>query len=124
MLRITFLEQFKKDFADFPLSSREDLFSIIKRFVEGEKLNQSSLKIFKIDKKLKIYEFRVKDQFGNWRVISVIVDSNELVLIYAFHKKSQELQDKEKKIIRSRIKRYILWKKLRSLYWKATLSRS
>jgi phage-related protein len=50
----------------------------------------------------------VKDQFGNWRVISVIVDSNELVLIYAFHKKSQELQDKEKKIIRSRIKRYFL----------------
>jgi phage-related protein len=108
MLRITFLEQFKKDFADFPLSSREDLFSIIKRFVEGEKLNQSSLKIFKIDKKLKVYEFRVKDQFGNWRVISVIVDSNELVLIYAFHKKSQELQEKEKKIIRSRIKRYFL----------------
>lgn len=107
MLRITPLEQFKKEIAEFPLSSREDLFSILKRFVEGDKFNQSSLKIFKIDKALKIYEFRSKDQYGNWRIISTIIKPQELILIYAFHKKSQDLQDKEKKIIRSRIKRYL-----------------
>lgn len=94
MLRITPLEQFKKEIADFPLSSREDLFSI-------------SLKIFKIDKALKIYEFRSKDHYGNWRIISTIIKPQELILVYAFHKKSQDLQDKEKKIIRSRIKWYL-----------------
>ncbi len=107
MLRITVLEQFKKDIAEFPLSSKEDLFSLLKRFTEGAKLNQSFLKIFKIDKKLKVYEFRTKDQYGNWRIISTVIKSQELILIYAFHKKSQELQDKEKQIIRTRIKRYL-----------------
>lgn len=108
MMRIVPLEQFKKDLEEFPQSSREDLLAIIERFVSGTKLNRSALKIFKINKSLKIYEFRTKDQFGNWRVISTVLDRDVLVLIYAFHKKSQGLQDKEIKVIRSRIKRYTL----------------
>jgi len=107
MLRIIPLKQFKVDFDDFPLSTRENFFSLIRKFVIGEKLDKNSLKVFNIDKSTKIFEFRTKDKFGNWRVMSTIIKGNELVLIYAFHKKSQELKDKDIKIIKSRIKRYL-----------------
>jgi phage-related protein len=71
----------------------------------GEQLNHRDLKTFKIDKNNRIQEFRVKDHRGNWRAISTIVKGQYLVLIYAFHKKSQELQEKDKDVIRARIRR-------------------
>jgi phage-related protein len=63
------------------------------------------LEAFKIHKSNRIQEFRVKDHRGNWRAISTIVKGQHLVLVYAFHKKSQELQEKDKDTIRARIRR-------------------
>ena len=47
----------------------------------------------------------MKDHRGNWRAISTIVQGQYLVLVYAFHKKSQELQEKDKDTIKARIRR-------------------
>jgi phage-related protein len=66
------LEAFKKEIAEFPVETREDIFSLIYRFLNGEQ---------------------------------TLAQGNTLVLLYAFHKKSQELREKEKDTIRSRIRR-------------------
>lgn len=105
MKQIIQLEAFKKEISKFPQETKEDLFSLIYRYLNGERLNKKDFKTFKIDKKNKIQEFKVKDDQGNWRVISCIYNNDYLILVYAFHKKSQELLEKEKEIIRNRIGR-------------------
>ena len=102
-LRVIQLAPFKKEIKDFPSSTREDLFSLIVRFANDEIMSTNDLKIFKIDERLKVYEFRTKDQHGNWRVISTVLNKELLILIYALHKKSQSLLDKDKEVIRKRL---------------------
>lgn len=104
-MKIVQLEAFKKEIANFPVETREDIFSLIYRFLQGERLNRKDFKTFKIDKNTKILEFKVKDNRGNWRAISTTISGKYLVFVYAFHKKSQELQEKDKDIIRNRIRR-------------------
>lgn len=104
-MQLVQLEAFKKEILEFPLESREDILSLITKFLKGELLTRKEFKTFKIDKNTKIQEFRVKDFRGNWRAISTIVRGQYLVLVYAFHKKSQELQEKDKDVIRNRIGR-------------------
>ena len=104
-IRIVQTESFKKEILAFPLETREDIFSLIHRFLEGERLSNRDFKMFKIDKKTKILEFKVKDVHGNWRVISTMARGKYLVFVYAFHKKSQELQERDKNVIRNRIRR-------------------
>ena len=104
-MQIVQLETFRKEIADFPIETREDIFSLVTRFLKGERLNNKDFKTFKIDKNTKILEFKVKDDRGNWRAISTIASGKFLVFVYAFHKKSQELQEKDKNVIRNRIRR-------------------
>ena len=105
MKQIIQIDAFKKEIAEFPPQTREDIFSLIYRYLIGERLNHTDFKTFKIDSCTKIQEFKVKDARGNWRAISCLHGSEYLVLVYAFHKKSQALQDKEKDTIRKRIAR-------------------
>lgn len=107
MLKVVQLEIFRKEIQEFPLETREDLFSLIVRFSNGELMMRKDLKIFKIDDRNKVYEFRSKDQHGNWRIISTVINKELLVLIYAFNKKSQNLQERDKNVIRKRLKGYL-----------------
>jgi phage-related protein len=104
-VEIVQLVSFRKEIAGFPLETREDIFSLVYRFLKGERLNSKEFKTFKIDKNTKILEFKIKDDRGNWRAVSTILQGKYLVFVYAFHKKSQELQEKDKDVIRSRIRR-------------------
>ncbi len=106
MLKVIQLEIFKKEIGDFPLQTREDLYSLIVRFSSGELMRRNDLKIFKIDDRTRIYEFRTKDQHGNWRVISTVINKEVLVLIFGFHKKSQQLLEKDKNVIKKRLKAF------------------
>lgn len=105
MRKIIQIEAFKKEISDFPPETREDIFSLIYRYLNGERLNHTDFKTFKIDSRTKIQEFKVRDLRGNWRAISCLCGSEYLVLLYAFHKKTQELLEKEKETIRKRILR-------------------
>ena len=107
-MQLVQLEAFKKEIAEFPLETREDILSLIARFLSGESLNRNHFKTFKIDKNTRIQEFRVKDHRGNWRAISTVVQGQYLVMVYAFQKKSQELLEKDKDVIRARIRRIAL----------------
>jgi len=104
MKQIIQLEVFKKEIAEFPLETREDIFSLIYRFLSNERLSPNDFKTFNIDKNTRIQEFKVNDSRGNWRAISCLFQKNSLLLVYAFHKKSRELQEKDKNVIRRRIK--------------------
>lgn len=104
MKQIIQLEAFKKEISEFPLETREDIFSLIHRFLSNERLAPGDFRTFNIDRSTRIQEFKVKDARGNWRAISCLYQRNYLVLVYAFRKKSQELQEKDKEIIRKRVK--------------------
>ena len=99
------LDVFKKEIKKFPISVREDMFDLVEKYIEGNRLNVCQFKTFKIDKNVKIQEFKVKDHTGNWRVISCIIQKNILAFIYAFHKKTQSLSKKDRDIIIKRIRR-------------------
>lgn len=104
-MKLTQIEAFKKEIKKFPIEVREDIFSLVDRFLKGERLSTRQFKTFKLDKDTKIQEFKVKDHTGNWRAISCIVQKDVLVFVYAFHKKSQSLLEKDKNTIKKRIKR-------------------
>lgn len=107
-IQVVQTEAFRREIAEFPSETVEDIFYLVRRFAGGEHLSRKDLKIFKIGKKAKILEFRVRDAKGNWRAIATLRQGKFLVLIYAFHKKSQELQQKDKELILSRIRRVSL----------------
>jgi phage-related protein len=104
-LKLSQLEAFKKEIKKFPLEIREDIFVLVDKYMSGDRLTTSQFKTFKIDKDTKIQEFKVKDHTGNWRAVSCIVQKDILVFVYAFHKKSQALLEKDKDTIRKRIRR-------------------
>ena len=104
-LKLAQLEAFKKEIKKFPIEIREDIFVLVEKYMNGERLTTSQFKTFKIDKDTKIQEFKIKDHTGNWRAISCIIQKDILVFVYAFHKKSQALLEKDKDTIRKRIKR-------------------
>jgi len=104
-LKLVRLDKFMKEFSKFTEEIKEDILSLIESYMDGERLNTSQFKTFKIDKDTKIQEFKVKDHTGNWRAVSCIVNKDHLVFVYAFHKKSQALLEKDKDTIRKRIKR-------------------
>ena len=97
---------FVRELKDFPLETQENMLALIRKFANGEKLPPVNFKTFRIDKKIKIQEFRIKDFNGNWRAISVMLQKNRLVLLYAFHKKTQILTPKDKEVIRARLRGY------------------
>lgn len=103
-MKIYQTEKFSKEIKDFPEETREDIFALVDRFLSGERLAPKYFKTFKIKEKIKIQEFKVKDQMGNWRAISTIYENDKLVFVYAFHKKSQALLEKDRNIITKRVK--------------------
>ena len=107
MKSIVQLKQFRKEIIKFPKHIREDIFLIILRFLKGERLPQTIFKTFKLSKTIKVQEIRVKDHSGNWRAITFVHKNDEIVFVYAFHKKSQELLEKDRSTIIKRIKELI-----------------
>ena len=96
-------DRFIKEFARFPEGTKEDLLSLIHRYLKGERLPKTMFKTFSLDKKIRIQEFKVKDHRGNWRVISCLVNKGGITLVYAFHKKTQVLSEKDKSVIKKRV---------------------
>ena len=97
-------DRFIKEFSTFPEATKEDLLALVHRYLKGERLPKTLFKTFSLDKKTRIQEFKVKDSQGNWRVISCFAGKDGLALIYAFHKKTQTLAEKDKKVIKARVK--------------------
>ncbi len=104
MKQLKYTEQFEKEIAAFSLEIKEDIFLLVQRYLLGERLSKTQFKTFSLTKSEKVQEFKVKDRTGNWRVISCMVEKDSLTFIYAFHKKSQKLLEKDKKVIIRRIK--------------------
>ena len=96
-------KRFIKEFSVFPEAAKEDLLAILSRYLNGERLPRTLFRIFNLDKKTRIQEFKVKDHRGNWRIISCLQHKDHLTLIYAFHKKTQTLSEKDRNTIRKRV---------------------
>jgi phage-related protein len=104
MKQVVYLYQFKREFLKFSLETRADFAYLIEKYLNGDRLSGTQFKTFVIEKNIKVQEFKVKNQEGSWRAVSFILKRDKLVFVYAFHKKSQELLLKDKKIIVKRVK--------------------
>ena len=104
MLTISYTPQFEKEINKFAPEIREDIFRIVQRYLSGEKIPTGLFKTFFLEKNIKIQEFKIKDHTGNYRAISCIIEKKNLIFIYAFHKKSQKLLEKDRKTIIKRAK--------------------
>jgi phage-related protein len=51
-----------------------------------------------------LYEIRIKDKKGQFRVIYFVKKKDAIYILHAFRKKTQQLPQKEKKVILTRIK--------------------
>ena len=60
-----------------------------------------------------LYEIRVKDKKGAFRVVYYIKKRDAIYVVHAFRKKTQKMAAKEKKIILKRLKEIDLWPKLK-----------
>ncbi len=104
MRAIKYTNQFKKEINGFPQEAKDDIFNLVMDFLEGKRLPKTLFKTFGLQKGIKIQEFKVKDHTGNWRAISCMVGKDDLTFVYAFHKKSQALLEKDKSTIVKRVK--------------------
>jgi phage-related protein len=104
MRNIKYINQFKKEINDFPQNAKDDIFKLVMDFLEGKRLPKTLFKTFSLQKNLKIQEFKIKDHTGNWRAVSCMIGKEDLTFVYAFHKKSQALLEKDKSTIIKRIK--------------------
>lgn len=110
MRQIFYLPQFRKEFLCLSVETRADFANLFNKYLRGEKLSKIQFKTFAIEKGIKIQEFKVKNDEGNWRAVSFILSKEKLVFVYAFHKKSQKLSSKDKRVIIKRIKEVRLGK--------------
>ena len=94
MKQIIQLEVFKKEIAEFPLETREDIFSLIYRFLSNERLSPNDFKTFNIDKNTRIQEFKVNDSRGNWRAISCLFQKTHCCLSTHFIKNQESFRKK------------------------------
>ncbi len=102
--KILFSKAFKKEFASFPSYIRDDILHLITEYLDGVRLPNTSFKTFALLKGIRIQEFKMKDHTGNWRAVSCFEGKEYLTFVYAFHKKSQGLLEKDKKVIAKRVK--------------------
>ena len=102
--RVRATPDFLAEFSELSEGTQEAFGQLLEAYLRGERLPAKCFKTFWIDGKIKVLEFKVRDRSGNWRSIAVL-EAGWLVLIHAFHKKSQELPDKVKRTIRARVRR-------------------
>ena len=102
--RVRWTEEFSAEILLFPEETQEEIWTLVEKYLRGERLSPKQFKTFWIDGQIKILEFKVKDRAGNWRAIAVR-EAGWLILVHAFHKKSQELSEQVKRTIRARVRR-------------------
>lgn len=82
---------------------RIDLRDMFEKLKQGISLGPPSIKpLTNIHPNL--FEIRVKDKKGQFRVIYFVKKKDAIYVLHAFRKKTQQLPQKEKKVILSRLK--------------------
>jgi phage-related protein len=82
---------------------RQDLRDILEKLKLGISFGPPTVKpLTSIHSSL--YEIRIKDKKGQFRVIYFVKKKDAIYILHAFRKKTQQLPQKEKKVILTRIK--------------------
>jgi phage-related protein len=100
---IEILKQCQKELKDFPLDVREDLADALARLNEGHSLSMPlSRSMPSIGKG--VHELRFRDRSGVYRVIYVLVRANEIWLLHAFQKKTEQTLKQNIELAQKRLK--------------------
>lgn len=105
-VRIVIFDQVHRILRGESREIREDLQDILEKLELGLPIGLSFLKsLTNIHPQL--FEIRLKDQRGQFRVVYYVKKKDALYLLHAFRKKTQKLPEKEKKVILQRLKRVL-----------------
>ena len=103
IMKIEIVEQGAKTLRKETREIREDLQDILEKLELGLSLGLPHVRpLTNIYKNL--YEIRVKDRKGQFRVIYFLKKKDAIYIVHAFRKKAQKLPEKEKKLILKRLK--------------------
>lgn len=102
-MRIEIFDKVSKTLSKETREIREDLQDILEKLELGLSLGPPHIKpLTNIHSNL--FEIRVKDKKGQFRVIYFIKKKDAIYILHAFRKKTQKLPDRDKKLILQRIK--------------------
>jgi phage-related protein len=102
-LEIKVFDQVKKILSKESLEIKEDIEEILSSLSLGIQIALPHVKpLFNIC--IGLYEIRVKDRSGQFRVVYFIKKNDAIYLIHAYRKKTQEISNKDKNLILNRIK--------------------
>lgn len=102
-MKVEIIDQVIKVLGKETREVREDLQDILEKLELGLTLGLPHIRpITSIHSSL--FEIRVKDKKGQFRVIYFVKKKDAIYIVHAFRKKTQKLPDKEKKLILKRLK--------------------
>ncbi len=97
------LKQCQKEIEEFPQDIREDLTDMLARLDAGLMLSMPmSRPMPSVGRK--IYELRLKDRSGIYRVIYMLVRQGDIWLVHAFKKKTQQTPKQNIDLAKKRMK--------------------
>ncbi len=97
------LKQCQKEIEEFPQDIREDLADMLARLDAGLMLSMPmSRPMPSVGRK--IYELRLKDRSGIYRVIYMLVRQGDIWLVHAFKKKTQQTPKQNIDLAKKRMK--------------------
>ncbi len=102
-MRVEIIDQVAKILRHETKEIREDIQDILEKLEHGLTLGLPHVRpLTSIHSNL--FEIRVKDKQGQFRVIYFVKKRNAIYILHAFRKKTQKLPDKEKKLVLKRLK--------------------
>ena len=102
-MRIEIIDKVAKILRSETREIREDLQDILEKLELGLTLGLPHVRpLTSIHSNL--FEIRVKDKKGQFRVIYFVKKKDAIYILHAFRKKTQKLPEKEKKLILKRLK--------------------
>ena len=105
-MRIEIFSQVEKILKNETKEIRLDLQDILEKLELGITLGPPHVKPL-TNIQANLFEIRIKDKKGQFRVIYFLKKKDAIYLVHAFRKKTQRLPLKEKKLILSRLKEII-----------------
>lgn len=100
---IWILRSCERELEDFPEEIRVDLADALARLTLGQKLSMPlSRPMPSIGKG--VHEIRLRDRTGNYRVIYVFLGEQQIYLLHAFSKKTQEMPKQNIDLAKKRLK--------------------
>jgi phage-related protein len=103
---VVILDNCRKEIYAFPEEVRKGFLDLVEDLTDGYKVEPPvSKKMSSVGKN--VFELRIKDKSGNFRIIYFVKKKEAIYLIHAFMKKTQKTPKRNLELAKKRIRRLI-----------------